>query len=453
MGNKKILETDSLLYLQEAAGELEKIFSGLPSFAPELPSHEWRTVLTETARRLCDNYPYPHPLYAGQMLKPPHPIARLAYSLAMWINPNNHAAEGGRASIKMEREAVAEIARMFGWQKVGLGHLCSGGTLANLEALWIARHCHPNKKIAGSREAHYTHRRACDLLQTEWLSLPADRDGRLELNALQEALAANAIGTVVVNLGTTARGVCDPLSEICKLQKRYSFRIHVDAAYGGYFALADNLQPAVKNHYAHSRYVDSIVVDPHKHGLQPYGCSCLLAADPQVKTFYAHDSSYTYFDSDHKEMHSGKTTLECSRAGAAAVALWATQRLFPLRKGGRLSMDLEKSHAAAVQLYQKLNHHKRCLTFSQPELDIVVWSPQRETASAISQASRASRLQLMRQGLHVAELSLAAQVFQKYHPQVRIDRDTVTCLRSCLMKPEHHAWLGKIYKLIAGTLQ
>ena len=48
-------------------------------------------VLEETAHRLGDNYPYFHPLYAGQMLKPPHPVARAAYALAMKINPNNHA--------------------------------------------------------------------------------------------------------------------------------------------------------------------------------------------------------------------------------------------------------------------------------------------------------------------------------------------------------------------------
>jgi len=55
-------------------------------------------VLETTAQRLGDNYPYFHPLYAGQMLKPPHPVARAAYALAMRINPNNHARDGGRAS-------------------------------------------------------------------------------------------------------------------------------------------------------------------------------------------------------------------------------------------------------------------------------------------------------------------------------------------------------------------
>ena len=75
-------------------------------------------VLEETAHRLGDNYPYFHPLYAGQMLKPPHPVARAAYALAMKINPNNHARDGGRASSAMEMEAVGEIAGMFGWTEI-----------------------------------------------------------------------------------------------------------------------------------------------------------------------------------------------------------------------------------------------------------------------------------------------------------------------------------------------
>src|SRR6516225_7369211 len=95
-------------------------------------------ILETVARRLGDNYPYFHPMYAGQMLKPPHPLARAAYALAMNVNPNNHARDGGRASSEMEVEAVTEIARMFGWNEGYLAHLTSSGTIANLEALWIA---------------------------------------------------------------------------------------------------------------------------------------------------------------------------------------------------------------------------------------------------------------------------------------------------------------------------
>src|SRR5215475_8660135 len=99
-----------------AAERLCEEFAGLPavesSFLTAEQSAAIATVLDETARRLADNYPYFHPLYAGQMLKPPHPVARAAYALAMAINPNNHARDGGRASSAMEVEAVAGIAAM-----------------------------------------------------------------------------------------------------------------------------------------------------------------------------------------------------------------------------------------------------------------------------------------------------------------------------------------------------
>ena len=103
-------------------------------------------VMSQVAERMADNYPYFHPLYAGQMLKPPHPLARAAYALAMAINPNNHALDGGRASSRMEVEAVREIARMFGWTD-HLGHLTSGGTFANLEGAL-------DRRPACSRQAH-----------------------------------------------------------------------------------------------------------------------------------------------------------------------------------------------------------------------------------------------------------------------------------------------------------
>src|SRR5271169_5141275 len=115
-------------------------------------------ALAATAERLHDNYPYFHPLYAGQMLKPPHPLARLAYALAMNINRNNHALDGGRATSAMEKESVGEIAAMFGWREF-LGHLCGGGTMANLEALWVAGQLRPGKTILASSQAHYTHKR------------------------------------------------------------------------------------------------------------------------------------------------------------------------------------------------------------------------------------------------------------------------------------------------------
>ena len=147
-----------------------------------------------------DNYPYFHPLYAGQMLKPPHPIARAAYAMASWLNPNNHALDGGRASSPMEIEAVREIAAMFGWDE-HLGHLTSGGTFANLEALWVAGQLAPGKTIVASEQAHYTHARISSVLKLPFQSVATDARGRMDVDALEEALAAADVGTVVVTTG------------------------------------------------------------------------------------------------------------------------------------------------------------------------------------------------------------------------------------------------------------
>src|ERR1700757_1592691 len=134
-GNSMALDRESLKILSAALEKLDAGFSSLPDFSSDAgDAARMREVLLSLADKLQDNYPYFHPLYAGQMLKPPHAAARLAYSLAMYVNPNNHALDGGRATSKLEMEAVTEIAAMFGWKRF-LGHLCGGGTMANLEAL------------------------------------------------------------------------------------------------------------------------------------------------------------------------------------------------------------------------------------------------------------------------------------------------------------------------------
>src|SRR6202167_1524775 len=164
--------------------QLEPSFRDLPpSPAPTAAMDAMAAVMNQVAERMADNFPYFHPLYAGQMLKPPHPLARAAYALAMMINPNNHALDGGRASSRMEVEAVREIARMFGWIEY-LGHLTSGGTFANLEALWIAGQLAPGKRIVASEQAHYTHGRISGVLGLPFTSVAADRDGRMDVAAV-----------------------------------------------------------------------------------------------------------------------------------------------------------------------------------------------------------------------------------------------------------------------------
>lgn len=282
-------ETDSVKILEKALAALEGGFENLPATMHSYDYPKMEKVLLKVGELMRNNYPYFHPLYAGQMLKPPHPVARAAYMLSLWVNPNNHALDGGRASSMLEKEAVAQIARMFGWSDF-LGHLTGGGTMANLEALWIAGLLNPGKTVVASRQAHYTHQRISEVLGLKFAPVDCDPDGKIDLSALKEMLKYENVGTVVATVGTTGIGSVDPLPQIIELKDRYSFRLHADAAYGGYFTLADNLAPKTRMAYDCLHEVDSIVVDPHKHGLQPYGCGCILFKDPAVGKFYKHDS-------------------------------------------------------------------------------------------------------------------------------------------------------------------
>jgi glutamate/tyrosine decarboxylase-like PLP-dependent enzyme len=426
--------------LGSALERLRAGFADLPPAGGPYDETAIARVLTEVAERLKDNYPYFHPLYAGQMIKPPHPVARLAYGLAQWINPNNHALDGGRASSAMEKEAVAEIARMVEWEK-HLGHLTSGGTVANLEALWVAGRVRPGQTIVASTQAHYTHQRISGVLGLPFEAIACDRRGRLDPTALEQRLKAGGVGTVVATIGTTATGAVDPLPAILELRQRFEFRLHADAAYGGYFGLVSNLSAETRRTYQRLRDVDSIVIDPHKHGLQPYGCGCVLFRDPEVGRFYKHDSPYTYFTSD--ELHLGEISLECSRPGAAAVALWATQRLLPLVADGEFARGLAAGRTAALTLYERVKEDERFVTAAPPELDILVWAPR---AARVTEASaRARKLfdEAARRQLHLALAELPVEFFDV--GRMEQDRPTLTCLRSVLMKPEHREWADRIW--------
>jgi glutamate/tyrosine decarboxylase-like PLP-dependent enzyme len=440
--------------LRRATEILDAEFAGLPEYGPEagaesdVDTDAMAGVLETVAQRLGDNYPYFHPLYAGQMLKPPHPVARAAYALAMKVNPNNHARDGGRASSEMEIEAVREIAGMFGWTEY-LGHLTSSGTLANLEALWVAGQLAPGKRIVGSEQAHYTHRRISAVLKLQFTGIEADGRGRMSLDALETELRKGDVGTVVVTLGSTAIGAVDPLDEVLKLKSRYGFRVHVDGAYGGYFRLIpEDLDEETRRAYLATVEADSIVIDPHKHGLQPYGCGCVLFRDPAVGRFYKHDSPYTYFTS--KELHLGEISLECSRAGAAAVALWATQRLLPLTPGGAFAQGLKSGLAAALELDRRLRKDGRfeALASGRPELDIVVWKLRADGAERASELAQEIFVACATRNLHLALVQLPQFWFQRAGSETT---ELVTCLRSVLMKPEHAAWLGRIWDRLSAA--
>ncbi|WP_416966713.1 pyridoxal phosphate-dependent decarboxylase family protein [Streptomyces sp. 4F14] len=399
----------------------------------------------EFTDRLKDNYPFFHPRYAGQMLKPPHPAAVVGHLTAMLINPNNHALDGGPATAAMEREAVARLAAMFGYE-THLGHLTTSGTIANLEALFVARELHPGRGVAYSADAHYTHGRMCHVLGVKGHPVPTDDRGRIRLDALEDLLRTGEVGTVVLTTGTTGLGAIDPVHLALPIARRHGVRVHVDAAYGGFFTLlagAEGLAPEPWQAVAQS---DSVVVDPHKHGLQPYGCGAVLFRDPDVGRFYLHDSPYTYFTS--AELHLGEISLECSRAGASAAALWLTFQLLPPTPAG-LGRVLAAGRRAALRWADLITASDLLTLYQDPELDIVTYFPT-ATPATLSAVDAASA-RVLAAGMagpdpvFLSTLRADRAAFHARHPHLAPDADGARVLRSVLMKPEHEHHVGRLH--------
>ncbi len=366
---------------------------------------QWERHLDGFLDRLTGNqYPFFHPHYVGQMLKPPHPVAVVGYVATMLINPNNHALDGGPATAAMEKEAVSRLATMFGFDG-HLGHLTSSGTIANLEALWVGREERPGAAVAVSRDAHYTHSRMSRVLGVECIEVDVDDAGRMDLDHLKTVLQTHEVGTVVATLGTTGLGAIDPLADIIPLARASGARVHVDAAYGGFFALV------------------------------------------------ADDSPYTYFSSD--ELHLGEISLECSRAGASAAAFWLTTEVFPLTREG-LGRVLRPGLRAARRMHERLEASDSLRSAQVPELDIVgyltratdVATVDADSAGIFDNLARCTRADQW----HVATYSMSMNDLERRGIALTGHQSRARILRSVLMKPEHEAVVDEFVEVLESQV-
>jgi glutamate/tyrosine decarboxylase-like PLP-dependent enzyme len=253
---------------------------------------------------------------------------------------------------------------------------------------------------------------------------------------------------VVATLGTTGLGALDPLLQIVELARAHGARVHVDTAYGGFFTLIadDSADGVARAPYEAIAHVDSVVVDPHKHGLQPYGCGAVLFADPDVGRFYVHDSPYTYFSSD--ELHLGEISLECSRAGAAAAALWLTLEVLPLTDAG-LGQVLRANRRGALEWAVRLHQSGVLSLYQPPELDIVTYFPSHGSMTAIDVAStrlfREAAALPPKEQLHLATYTVTAAALAARGHRLNPDAATARIMRSTVMKPESAASVAAIH--------
>jgi glutamate/tyrosine decarboxylase-like PLP-dependent enzyme len=352
-------------------------------------------------KRSEKNLPYFHPRYSAQMLKDPSIPTILGYLTFMLSNPNNHAYEGGPVTTEMEMEVTGLMLKMIGYKK-GWGHLASGGSLANMEALWAARDYYKKGAVYFSEVSHYSWKRICSILRIEKFNeIFVDKNFRMDPDHLEKNLKKNKGMFVVANFGSTGTGSIDDIEALLELKKKYNFHLHIDAAYGGFvksvmldsnykkIAFTPELQISkyVYKQLDLLKYSDSITIDPHKHGLISYGAGAVLFKNNDLKKVILNSAPYTYHQIDKPNI--GMFSLEGSRPGAMAAACYLTYKVLPPNETGVGSV-IKNSIAASRKFYELLDSSEKYRNLYEPDLDINCFYPKTEEKeiSAINKLSQ-----------------------------------------------------------------
>jgi aromatic-L-amino-acid/L-tryptophan decarboxylase len=207
----------------------------------------------------------------------------------------------GPAAVRIENMLIRWMCQMVGYPATALGNLSSGGSIANLIAFTTARDA---QKITSTkvRKAviylteqvhHCVHKaiRICGMAEAVVRNVPMDAHYRMDAGRLAEMVEADiAEGKkpflVVASAGTTDTGAVDPLDAIADVCQRHKLWFHVDAAYGGFFMLADVANPdgtKIRGRFKGIERSDSVAIDPHKGLFLAYGLGAVLIKDVKAQ--------------------------------------------------------------------------------------------------------------------------------------------------------------------------
>lgn len=285
--------------------------------------------------------------------------------LAGGLNQNLGGFRLSPAATEVERALTAWLASAFGLPAAAGGLIVSGGSMANLTCLKVARDARagwdvrrlgarggPPLAVYASTEIHDVVRRAVDALGLGMDALrlvDVDEGLRLRVDALRSAIAGDrARGlrpvAVVASAGTVATGAVDPLPEVADVCAADGLWFHVDASYGGPAVLADDLRPQL----AGVERADSIAFDPHKWLATPLPGGCALFRDLAAAYDSFHlDAAYTVEDAERTgaTFDFGSHGLEWSR-GFGALRIWVS-----LLAHGTGAYARRISHDAALARY------------------------------------------------------------------------------------------------------
>ena len=253
-----------------------------------------------------------HPRFFGYVTSPGTPIAAIGELLTATLNANVTSWRSSPAATEIEHVTVNWLKEMLGYPASAVGLFVSGGSMANFAALAAARSAKGAADVSQSgmqsiarrlrvyvsEEGHYSIRKAAAMLGIGESNVALVKTGdhfRIDLDHLRALLHEDQNAgylpiCVVASAGTVATGSVDPLADVAAVARERNLWFHVDAAYGGFAALASSARPVFRG----IEEADSITLDPHKWAYLPTGTGCVLYRDPaSARLAFRHDADYT----------------------------------------------------------------------------------------------------------------------------------------------------------------
>lgn len=295
-----------------------------------------------------------HPRFFGYVASPSTPIGAYADLIASALNANVTSWRSSPAATEIERTTLGWLAALVGYNEEGHGILTSGGSMANLNALYIA---HRTKApadassaglwnggqpmtIYASDQIHLSIPKAADVLglgRDHVRLVESDASYRLDVRSLRGTIEGDRERglrpfCIVASAGTVNTGAVDPLAEIARVAADYDLWFHVDGAYGALAALDASKRPL----FAGLELADSLSLDPHKWLYAPVDCGCLLFRDAEgARRAFASSSAAEYIkvsEETNEEAHAfWDYGIELSRR-FRALKIWLMLRYYGARR-------------------------------------------------------------------------------------------------------------------------
>jgi tyrosine decarboxylase/aspartate 1-decarboxylase len=278
-----------------------------------------KTLLKELESRLKGDFTYSSGRIIGSMCTSPHPLARKVY--ARFLDKNLGDSGLFPAVAEMEKETMTMLGTLLS-NTEATGHIVTGGTEANVLALWTAKKLSKktNCEVIVPASAHCSFDKASDLLGLKIVKVKLNDRFQVDVGAVKKAVNPKTIAVVGI-AGTTGLGAVDPIDELSELALERNLYFHVDAAFGGFvLPFLKDLGYDVPDFDFVVPGVCSITVDPHKMGLAPIPAGGLLFRNENLRKTVSWDIPY---------LSGGETeqaTLVGTRSGASAIAVWTVMK-------------------------------------------------------------------------------------------------------------------------------